>query len=79
MVKRLYMLLCFTMLHIAIRAGVVTGTVKDAETGEELPGATLLAENGQGTTTDGEGRFTINLPNGKHTLTATKVRHKRSW
>ena len=63
------MLLCFTMLHIAIRAGVVTGTVKDAETGEELPGATLLAENGQGTTTDGEGRFTINLPNGKHTLT----------
>ena len=54
-------------------AGVVTGTVKDAETGEELVGATIMADNGQGVTTDIDGRYSIELPNGKHTLTARYI------
>lgn len=57
-------------MHLAALAGIVTGTVKDAETGEELVGATIMVENGQGAVTDVDGRYSIELPEGKHTLTA---------
>lgn len=41
----------------------VTGTVKDGSTGETLPGVTISVEGaGQGTSTDVNGSFTINVP-----------------
>lgn len=41
----------------------VTGTVKDASTGETLPGVTLGVANGKGTSTDVNGAFSIEVPN----------------
>lgn len=69
MVKRLFFSACLMLVQLAAWAGVVTGTVKDATTGETLPGATILAENGQGTATDEEGRYSLTLSDGRHTLT----------
>lgn len=68
MLKKLLWLVCLVCFQVYSWAGVVTGTVKDAETGEELIGVTLMAENGVGATTDTNGNYTINLPKGNHTL-----------
>jgi len=47
----------------------VTGTVTDATTGETLPGVNIYDEaSGTGTTTDVNGDYTIELPNGPATL-----------
>lgn len=61
------------MMQLASWAGIVTGIVRDAETGEELMGATVLAENGQGATTDIQGRYSLTLSDGKHTLTVRYI------
>ncbi|MDO4211833.1 MAG: hypothetical protein Q4D23_09005 [Bacteroidales bacterium] len=47
MVKRLYVMLCLVCLHLAAWAEVVTGTIRDAETGEVLVDATVLEEASQ--------------------------------
>lgn len=73
MVKRLYFLICLLCFQLLSWAGIVTGTVIDAETGEKLIGATLIAESGVGTTTDVDGRYTINLSKGVHVLTVRYV------
>lgn len=76
MVKRLYSLICLAYFQLFAWAGVVTGMVKDSDTGDELVGATLVAENGAGTTTDVDGRYSINLSNGVHSLTVRYVGYK---
>ncbi len=76
MVKRLYLFICLLGFNLLTWAGVVTGTVKDAETGEELIGATLITENGKGASTDVEGKYSISLSRGVHTLTVRYVGYK---
>ncbi len=51
-------------------AAILSGYVRDAETGETLPGATVVwKDNGIGTTTDMNGFYTIeDLPAGRHTF-----------
>lgn len=68
MQKTIYLLICLLSIHFGLRAEVVKGIVMDAETDEPLIGATILAENGQGTTTDLDGRYALTLPIGNHTL-----------
>jgi TonB-linked SusC/RagA family outer membrane protein len=47
----------------AIKRKVVTGTVLDAADGKPLPGAGIVVKGGnQSTVTDGNGAFTINVP-----------------
>lgn len=72
----MYLLVCLLCFQLLSWAGVVTGTVKDAETGEELVGATLITENGVGATTDIDGKYTVSLPSGVHTLTVRYVGYK---
>lgn len=48
----------------------VTGRVTDGQTGESLIGVSVFSEKqpSRGTITDGNGRFVLNLPQGKHVL-----------
>ena len=68
MQKTIYLLICLLSIHLGLRAEVVKGIVMDAETDEPLIGATILAENGHGATTDLDGRYTLTLPSGTHSL-----------
>ncbi len=52
----------------------VTGTVTSAETGEPLPGITVMVEGtGVGTLTDAQGRYSIEVPAGSNTLNFTSL------
>ena len=51
----------------------VGGVVKDATSGETLPGATVLYAEGKGTTTDLDGVFELKLERGTYTLTVNYV------
>ncbi|MEY1640389.1 SusC/RagA family TonB-linked outer membrane protein [Tenuifilum osseticum] len=59
--------ICFLMLMLTISAGLyaqrtLTGIVVDAENGEPLPGATIVVDGTtRGTSTDFEGKFSIEL------------------
>lgn len=90
MVKRLYVMLCLVCLHLAAWAEVVTGTIRDAETGEALVGATIVAEGSSpgakqgkqasqvGTATDAEGAYSLTLKAGKHVLTVRYLGYESS-
>ncbi|MBA4240643.1 MAG: hypothetical protein C0448_07950 [Sphingobacteriaceae bacterium] len=47
---------------------VLSGSVKDSESGEALIGATVLAKVGVGTIADLDGNFTLKLPKGEYTI-----------
>lgn len=52
----------------------VTGTITDGTTNSGLPGVNVLVKGtGIGTSTDGEGRFRINVPDGRNTLVLSYV------
>lgn len=57
---------------------VVSGTIKDARTGETLIGATIttLATNQKGVTSNDFGFYSITLPEGDHTLQISYVGYK---
>lgn len=61
----LFLLMCQT---IVLAQTKVNGVVKDATTGETLIGANVVYGNGQGTITDFDGKFSLNLPNGEYDL-----------
>jgi iron complex outermembrane receptor protein len=47
---------------------VLSGSIKDSETGEALIGATVLAKVGVGVVADLEGNFVLKLPKGDYTI-----------
>ena len=52
----------------------VSGTVTDSETGDALPGANVVVEGTTlGTATDQNGRYTLSVPSGTHTFTASFI------
>ena len=57
-------------------AGVVKGKVVDAETGETLPGASVTFAEGKGISTDVNGMFSLDIPNGRRTLTVRYIGYK---
>ena len=55
----------------------ISGYLRDKESGETLPGATVLADNsGLGTITNAYGFYSLTLPEGEHQLTFTFVGFK---
>lgn len=58
------LLLCFTMVCAYAQAQqTVSGTVKDKETGEVVPGVTVTIKGtNNGTSTDGSGRYSLEVP-----------------
>lgn len=56
----------------------ISGFIRDDETGETLPGATVLADiSGQGTISNSYGFYSLSLPEGKHELSFTFVGFSR--
>lgn len=47
---------------------VLSGSIKDSETGEALIGATVLAKSGVGAIADLDGNFILKLPKGEYTI-----------
>ncbi|HTH58506.1 MAG TPA: TonB-dependent receptor [Cyclobacteriaceae bacterium] len=61
---------CVLSLH-ALAQYKISGTVRDSKTNHPLVGATILLEDGHGTTTDEQGYYELkNVVNGRHTLVA---------
>ena len=61
-------ILAFTCLPMVL-AGIVEGIVRDAKTSEVLIGASIAWADGKGTSTDADGHYRLDIPNGRHTLT----------
>lgn len=59
---------------LAQSKGVISGTVRDKDSGETLIGVSIYEEKLQlGTTTDEKGRYELELPFGEHTLRVSYV------
>jgi len=67
------MLLDFALISMPAQRGQVNGLVKDAETGETLIGANILAGQGIGTVSDENGRFSLKLDYGRYKLQVSYV------
>jgi iron complex outermembrane recepter protein len=52
---------------------VLSGSIKDSETGEGLIGATVLAKVGIGAVADLDGNFTLKLPKGDYTIEVSMI------
>lgn len=64
-----FLLFCFSFFFVqSIVAQTVTGTVVD-EYNEALPSVVITVENQNGTMTDYNGQYTLNLPKGTHNIT----------
>jgi TonB-linked SusC/RagA family outer membrane protein len=71
------LLLLFVSMQPAFAQKRVTGKVTDAETNTPLPGVTVLAKGTQsGTTTDAEGKYSLNVPAGSDVLVFSYVGFK---
>ena len=71
MFRKLTLTVVIALLFVTLTttAGILQGKVTDSETGEALIGASVTFAEGKGISTDIEGCFTINIPDGKHTIT----------
>ena len=68
------LVLAFHAPGAAAQEGTITGTVVDAETGDELAGATIEVLGRSALVEVGEsGRFTVSVPAGSHSLVATLI------
>lgn len=84
MQKRILLFLFFliavtTNYLLAGTTGKISGRVTDNETGEALPGTTVIVEGTTlGTATDADGYYTINnIPPGIYTITASAVGYQK--
>lgn len=57
----------------SVQARTITGTVLDAANNEPLVGVSVLPQGGNGTATDIDGKFTLNVPDNAKTATFTCV------
>ena len=54
-------------------SGIITGTIRDARSGEPLIGATVSQEGARTVSTDGFGFYSITVPKGRHVLKISYV------
>lgn len=74
MLPRIFLFACFTLsiLGTYAQTGTLTGTVTDSNDGNNLPFANLFVPGTTyGTSTDIDGKFTLQLPAGKYNLVIT--------
>ena len=76
MKKNIFFLFLFTSILVNAQTFTLKGKVVD-ENNESLPGATILVkESKQGTSTDFDGKFNLNLLKGKHTIQVSFIGYK---
>jgi iron complex outermembrane receptor protein len=80
MKKHLLLLLStFSIIFSATsQNATITGTVRDDETKDALPGANIKYERTKGSVTDASGKYTLNLPAGEYELVVTFVGYKNT-
>ncbi|RFN58830.1 SusC/RagA family TonB-linked outer membrane protein [Marixanthomonas ophiurae] len=71
--KQLYMGLLFFISAISYSQTTVTGTVTDATNEMTIPFVNVLSSNGEATTTDENGSFTIEISNNENILTFSSI------
>lgn len=65
----IYLMILMVSIHQAAGQIRITGTIKDEESGNPLPGATIqVRELGKGTIADADGFFNLSLPEGNFEL-----------
>ncbi len=66
-----FIMSCFLMLTVLAQGQTieVRGAVRDANTGEQLPGVNILVDQKPMAATDENGEFSFKIPQGKHLLT----------
>ena len=69
----LSILFLFISLNTLYAQGTIKGLVTDAETNETLIGANVVYSEGKGVVTNYVGAYSINVPNGKYTITVSYV------
>lgn len=74
----LFGLISFQMLFAQQNSYTISGTIHDAQTGENLPGATLSLQNqsGIGTSANAYGFYSLELPEGNYVLLYTYIGYK---
>ena len=76
MKKNIFFLFLFVSILVNAQTFTLNGKVVD-ENNESLPSATILVkENNQGTSTDFNGKFSLNLPKGKYTIQVSFIGYK---
>ena len=68
----------FLLASASVQAGVVKGKIKDARTGEEIIGASVMVkeEPGKGTVTGLDGSFNLSVNRNKYTLVCSYIGYK---
>ena len=74
--KGIIITVLFLLMPILSFAGIVKGRITEQGTGEPLTGATIVTQNGQGTTADIDGNYSLNLKNDTYTLTVRFIGYK---
>jgi|JFJP01.1.fsa_nt_gi hypothetical protein len=72
-VNAVFILLTVFSISLFSQTGILTGTVTDSMNGEALIGATIIYGPGQGTVTDIDGNYKIDLAYGDYNLTISYV------
>jgi len=68
--RKLYILLLFTFCVITVNhAQTITGTISDKVTAEKLIGVNIISNNGKGTATDINGKYSLKLEASNHQIT----------
>jgi outer membrane receptor protein involved in Fe transport len=70
-IQRAFLLSAFLLMTLTVvgQKATITGKVVDGKTSESLIGATVILDNGEGTTTDFDGSYTLEVVPGKYELT----------
>ncbi len=76
MMKYIFLLLSLCFSAEIISQTIIKGTVKDAITGESLPGAAIIYGDGKGVTTDLDGKFQLDLGENGGKITVKFIGYK---
>ena len=76
--KARFIAVIFLLASASVQAGVVKGKIKDARTGEEIIGASVMVkeEPGKGTVTGLDGSFNLSVNRNKYTLVCSYIGYK---
>ena len=73
--KSKIVLVLLSLMSAGVQAGVIKGKIKDAQTGEEIIGASVIVKEdpGKGTVTGLDGSFNLSVNRDKYTLVCSYV------